>query len=103
MCRLVHGEGDGCGLDRQAEHAGIAVNSVFCWLLPHQREILAELLVELLADRLVAVYDKSEHTIPFKAPVTQQMSCYGDLIETVGKMWAPVSGECRNGAKNKHC
>lgn len=69
MFRLIHGEGDGFPGLIVDYYAGVAViqcHAVGFFLI---REMLAELLKEILGDDLRAVYDKSEHTMPFKAPV----------------------------------
>lgn len=86
MCRLVHGEGDGFPGLIIDWYAGIAVvqcHSVGFFRIRHE---IAELLSEILDDRLVSIYDKSEHTIPFKAPVTPEDGLMrGELTEIVGK------------------
>lgn len=69
MFRLIHGEGDGFPGLIVDYYAGVAViqcHAVGFFLI---REMLAELFQEILGDDLHAVYDKSEHTMPFKAPV----------------------------------
>ncbi len=65
--RLVHGEGDdmpGLIVDYYNGTAVLQAHSVGMYLL---REKLALLLKQLLTDKLTAVYDKSEGTLPFKA------------------------------------
>jgi 23S rRNA (cytosine1962-C5)-methyltransferase len=65
--RLVHGEGDGMpGLivDFYNGTAVIQAHSAGMFVI---RETLAKALKEVMGDRLVAVYDKSEKTVPFKA------------------------------------
>ncbi|MFY9153811.1 MAG: class I SAM-dependent rRNA methyltransferase [Prolixibacteraceae bacterium] len=65
--RLVHGEGDGLpGLivDFYNGTAVMQAHSAGMYLI---REILAKAIKEVMGDRLVAVYDKSEKTVPFKA------------------------------------
>jgi 23S rRNA (cytosine1962-C5)-methyltransferase len=65
--RLVHGEGDGMpGLivDFYNGTAVIQTHSAGMFVI---RETLAKALKEVMGDRLVAVYDKSEKTVPFKA------------------------------------
>lgn len=69
MFRLIHGEGDGFPGLIVDYYAGVAViqcHAVGFFLI---REMLAELFQEILGEDLHAVYDKSEHTMPFKAPV----------------------------------
>lgn len=65
--RLVHGEGDGLpGLivDYYNGTAVFQAHSVGMYLV---RKELAEILKELLGNKLNAVYDKSDKTLPFKA------------------------------------
>lgn len=65
--RLVHGEGDGLpGLivDFYNGTAVYQAHSVGMYLV---RNELADILKELLGDKLKAVYDKSDKTLPFKA------------------------------------
>jgi 23S rRNA (cytosine1962-C5)-methyltransferase len=65
--RLVHGEGDGMpGLivDFYNGTAVMQAHSAGMFLI---RETIANALKEVMGDRLVAVYDKSEKTVPFKA------------------------------------
>ncbi len=67
--RLIHGEGDGMpGLivDYYNGTAVLQAHSVGMWLI---RETLVEALRKVLGDKLVAVYDKSSKTLPFKASV----------------------------------
>ncbi len=67
--RLVHGEGDGMpGLivDFYNGTAVLQAHSVGMWLI---REMLAEAMKVVLGDRLVAIYDKSSKTLPFKASI----------------------------------
>ncbi len=68
--RLVHGEGDGLPgliIDFYNGVAVIQMHSVGFYRL---RNEITSILVDLLGDQLVAVYDKSEGTIPHMAPVT---------------------------------
>ncbi len=65
--RLIHGEGDGLPgliIDYYFGTAVIQAHSVGMYLI---REKLAILLKQILSDKLVAIYDKSEGTLPFKA------------------------------------
>jgi 23S rRNA (cytosine1962-C5)-methyltransferase len=65
--RLVHGEGDGMPgliIDIYDHTAVMQAHSVGMYLI---REELARALKEIYGNRLLAVYDKSEGTIPFKA------------------------------------
>lgn len=70
--RLVHGEGDGLPGLVVDYYAGVAVvqfHSVGMYLV---REQIAQALQEVLGDRLTAIYDKSESTLPYKAAINPQ-------------------------------
>jgi 23S rRNA (cytosine1962-C5)-methyltransferase len=65
--RLVHGEGDGLPgliIDIYNDTAVMQAHSVGMYLI---REQFAQALQDIFGNQLVAVYDKSEGTIPFKA------------------------------------
>lgn len=65
--RLVHGEGDGMPgliIDFYNGTAVMQMHSVGMYLIRHQ---IAEILKEVLGERLIAVYDKSSKTLPSKA------------------------------------
>ncbi len=67
--RLVHGEGDdlpGLVIDCYAGVAVVQFHSVGMYL---EREHIARALLEVLGDRLTAIYDKSESTLPYKAAI----------------------------------
>ncbi len=67
--RLVHGEGDylpGLVVDYYAGVAVVQFHSVGMYL---ERENIAKALIETLGGRLTAIYDKSESTLPYKAPI----------------------------------
>jgi 23S rRNA (cytosine1962-C5)-methyltransferase len=67
--RLVHGEGDnlpGLIIDFYNGTAVFQAHSVGMWLI---RDHLIEALKSVLGGKLMAVYDKSSKTLPFKAPV----------------------------------
>ncbi len=67
--RLIHGEGDGMpGLivDFYNSTAVYQAHSVGMYYI---RRELAKLLKKLMGDSLVAVYDKSDKTLPFKADI----------------------------------
>lgn len=69
-CRLVHGEGDdlpGLIVDYYNGVAVIQCHSVGMYLI---KNTLSKALQNILQEKLVAVYDKSEGTIPFKGGVT---------------------------------
>ena len=67
--RLIHGEGDGLPgliIDIYNGVAVMQMHSVGFYLI---RKELALMVAELLKDRIVAVYDKSETTIPHKSGI----------------------------------
>ena len=67
--RLVHGEGDnlpGLVIDI---YAGVAVTQFHSVGMYLQRETIAKALLEVMGGQLTAIYDKSESTLPFKAPI----------------------------------
>ncbi len=75
--RLVNAEGDGMPglvIDFYAGVAVMQMHSVGMYLI---REQLTGALREILGDRLTAVYDKSEKTLPFKA---ETGACNGYLL-----------------------
>ena len=65
--RLVHGEGDGLPGLIVDFYNGTAVMQAHSAGMYVIRETIAKALKEVLGDRLDAVYDKSEKTVPFKA------------------------------------
>ncbi len=67
--RLVHGEGDslpGLVIDFYNGTAVLQMHSIGMYLIRFQ---IAEILKELMGDSLIAVYDKSSKTLPFKADI----------------------------------
>lgn len=67
--RLIHGEGDGMpGLIADFYNGTVVLqaHSVGMWLV---RDAIVEALRHVLGDQLVAVYDKSAKTLPFKANI----------------------------------
>jgi 23S rRNA (cytosine1962-C5)-methyltransferase len=67
--RLVHGEGDNLpGLIADFYNGVIVMQSHSVGMYRIRNEI-AGILSELLGDRIKAIYDKSESTIPFKAGI----------------------------------
>ncbi len=67
--RLVHGEGDGLPGLVIDFYNGTAVFQAHSIGMYQIRNELAELLLELLGDKLCAVYDKSDKTLPSKAGI----------------------------------
>lgn len=81
--RLIHAEGDGLpGLivDYYNGTAVIQMHSVGMYLI---RDLLAKALQEVLGDRLKAVYDKSEKTLPAKANIQPKDELISGKPETV--------------------
>ncbi len=65
--RLVHGEGDGLPgliIDIYGTTAVVQCHSVGMY---HARQEIAEAIRNVYGDRIVAIYDKSSQTLPFKA------------------------------------
>jgi len=83
IARLVHGEGDflpGLIVDFYNGTAVLQMHTVGMYLV---REMLTRALCEVLGDKLKAVYDKSEKSLPFKAGVESVDSyLFGENIET---------------------
>jgi 23S rRNA (cytosine1962-C5)-methyltransferase len=68
--RLIHGEGDGLPGLIIDYYNGIAVIQMHSVGFYRIRKEITEILVELLKENIVAVYDKSEGTIPHMSAVT---------------------------------
>jgi|WetSurMetagenome_2_1015567.scaffolds.fasta_scaffold00983_6 23S rRNA (cytosine1962-C5)-methyltransferase len=68
--RLIHGEGDGLPGLIIDYYNGVAVIQMHSVGFYRIRKEIAQILVELLGDKLVAVYDKSEGTIPHMSETT---------------------------------
>lgn len=65
--RLIHGEGDslpGLIVDIYDNVAVMQAHTAGFW---HLRSMIAEIVIEVMAGRVKAVYDKSEGTLPFMA------------------------------------
>ncbi len=70
--RLVHGEGDdlpGLVIDY---YAGVAVVQFHSVGMYRNKDEICRALQEVMGDRLTAIYDKSESTLPYKAGVQPQ-------------------------------
>lgn len=70
--RLIHGEGDGLPGLVVDYYAGVAVvqfHSVGMYL---EKENIAQALLEVVGDKITAIYDKSETTLPYKAAISPQ-------------------------------
>lgn len=82
--RLIHGEGDdlpGLIVDYYAGVAVVQFHSVGMYL---ERENIAKALLEVLGDKVYAIYDKSESTLPHKAAITPQNGyLYGQATDFV--------------------
>jgi 23S rRNA (cytosine1962-C5)-methyltransferase len=68
--RLIHGEGDGLPGLIVDYYNGIAVMQMHSIGFYRIRKEIASILAELLNDRIIAVYDKSEGTIPHMSGIT---------------------------------
>jgi 23S rRNA (cytosine1962-C5)-methyltransferase len=68
--RLVHGEGDGLPGLIVDYYNGVAVMQMHTLGFYRLRLEIASILKNLLKDKLIAVYDKSESTVPLKSGVT---------------------------------
>lgn len=67
--RLVHAEGDGLPGLIIDFYNGTAVLQMHSIGMYFNKEVIVEALKEVYGDKLVAVYDKSEATIPYKSKV----------------------------------
>jgi 23S rRNA (cytosine1962-C5)-methyltransferase len=70
--RLVHGEGDGLPGLIADYYNGLLVTQMHSVGMYRTREMLANAFREIMGDKLWAIYDKSEGTLPFKAPIEKQ-------------------------------
>ena len=70
--RLIHGEGDGLPGLIVDYYNGVAVMQMHSLGFYRIRAELAELLTDLLKDQIVAIYDKSEGTLPHMSGVKCQ-------------------------------
>jgi len=81
--RIIHGEGDGLPGLIIDYYNGIAVMQMHSIGFYRIRKEIASILVELLADRIIAVYDKSEGTIPHmsgKTAINEFLFGSSDLV-----------------------
>jgi 23S rRNA (cytosine1962-C5)-methyltransferase len=85
--RLIHGEGDGMpGLIADYYNGTVVLqaHSVGMWLV---RKEIVEALKDVLGDKLIAVYDKSAKTLPYKADIEAKdgylygISSAGEVVE----------------------
>ena len=87
--RLVHAEGDnlpGLIIDLYNNVAVIQAHSAGIY---YQRELLADILMSSLSQRITAVYDKSDATLPFKAGIEHKNAFLkgqetGNIVEEYG-------------------
>jgi len=87
--RLVHAEGDnlpGLIIDLYNNVAVIQAHSAGMY---YQRELLADILMSSLSQRITAVYDKSDATLPFKAGIEHKNGFLkgqetGNIVEEYG-------------------
>lgn len=87
--RLIHGEGDGLPGLIVDFYNGVAVMQLHSVGMFLAKQEIAEALKQVLQDKLVAIYDKSEATLPYKAELDQQDGfLYGDadpcIVEEYG-------------------
>jgi 23S rRNA (cytosine1962-C5)-methyltransferase len=68
--RLIHGEGDGLPGLIIDFYNGVAVIQLHSAGFYRIRSEIAAVLIELLGDKIVAVYDKSENTLPHMSGIT---------------------------------
>jgi 23S rRNA (cytosine1962-C5)-methyltransferase len=68
--RLVHGEGDGLPGLIIDYYDGVAVMQMHSIGFYRIRKEIASIIADLLKDRIIAVYDKSEGTIPHMSGIT---------------------------------
>ena len=65
--RLVHGEGDDLSGLIVDYYAGVAVVQFHTVGMYKAREEITKALLEVMGDKITAIYDKSEGTLPYKA------------------------------------
>jgi 23S rRNA (cytosine1962-C5)-methyltransferase len=68
--RLIHGEGDGLPGLIIDYYNGVAVLQMHSVGFYRIRKEIASIVTELMKDQIIAVYDKSEGTVPFNADVS---------------------------------
>lgn len=80
VCRLLHGEGDGMPGLILDYYNGTIVFQAHSVGMYRNKEMFTEILSELLNDKLAAVYNKSETTLPFKAKTDERTGfLFGDM------------------------
>jgi N2,N2-dimethylguanosine tRNA methyltransferase len=65
--RLIHGEGDDLSGLIVDYYAGVAVIQFHTVGMYRVREEIAKAILEVMGDKIIAIFDKSEGTLPFKA------------------------------------
>ncbi|WP_018336819.1 MULTISPECIES: class I SAM-dependent rRNA methyltransferase [Butyricimonas] len=65
--RLIHGEGDDLSGLIVDYYAGVAVVQFHTVGMYRVREEIAKAILEVMGDKIIAIYDKSEGTLPYKA------------------------------------
>jgi 23S rRNA (cytosine1962-C5)-methyltransferase len=68
--RLIHGEGDNLPGLIADFYNGVVVIQMHSVGMYRIRKEIAETIIELMGDRVSAIYDKSESTIPFKSGIS---------------------------------
>ena len=82
--RLLHGEGDGLPGLIIDFYNGTAVTQMHSIGMYLSRENVLEALKSVYGDKLIAVYDKSESTIPYKSDIHPKNGyLYGNLSENM--------------------
>jgi 23S rRNA (cytosine1962-C5)-methyltransferase len=69
MFRIIHGEGDGLPGLIADYYDGVVVLQFHSVGMYRHRELIAEILEKRLEERLEAIYDKSENTLPFRSGI----------------------------------
>lgn len=84
--RLVHAEGDGLPGLVVDYYDGVAVMQAHSVGMYRERELITSLLKECLGERLIAVFDKSEGTLPFMAGIDNKNGfLYGEAEPKIVK------------------
>ena len=82
--RLIHGEGDGLPGLIIDYYNGVAVVQMHSIGFYRIRKEIAAILVELMKDQIIAVYDKSESTIPHMAETKAENEfLYGNSLPVI--------------------
>jgi 23S rRNA (cytosine1962-C5)-methyltransferase len=88
--RLIHGEGDDLPGLIADFYNGLLVTQMHSAGMYLEREILAQAFKEVLGERLLAIYDKSEGALPYHAPVK---AVNGFILGSCGEVTAKEHGK----------